>query len=184
MLGNDRFPSPADPFYLLAYPVLAAGLLLLARGRRPRGDRSGPAGQSDRHGRPERAVLGPAGPADGRELPRGLRRRRRRGPGVPLRRHPAAGDADPVPDHPGRLDPSLRLLLAAVALLIAADTASLALDLVTFDSTHAARHRLADLLLLWGAAALHPSMYALSKPARRSRSSSPGPGWRRSRWRS
>ena len=41
VLGNDRFPSPADPFYLLAYPVLAAGLLLLAQGRRRRGDRSG-----------------------------------------------------------------------------------------------------------------------------------------------
>jgi hypothetical protein len=41
VLGNDRFPSPADPFYVLAYPVLAAGLLSLARGRRRWSDRSG-----------------------------------------------------------------------------------------------------------------------------------------------
>ncbi len=40
-LGNDRFPSPADPFYLLAYPLLTAGLLLLAQGRRRWADRSG-----------------------------------------------------------------------------------------------------------------------------------------------
>ena len=33
ILGNDRFPSPADPVYLVGYVVIGASLLMLIRGR-------------------------------------------------------------------------------------------------------------------------------------------------------
>ena len=38
---SSPFPSAADGFYLAAYPILALGLLLLIRGRRPRRDVAG-----------------------------------------------------------------------------------------------------------------------------------------------
>jgi hypothetical protein len=41
VLGNDRFPSPADALYLLAYPLVGVGLYLLIRSRRPRRDLPG-----------------------------------------------------------------------------------------------------------------------------------------------
>jgi|RhiMethySRZTD1v2_1073278.scaffolds.fasta_scaffold10177_6 diguanylate cyclase (GGDEF)-like protein len=41
VLGKDDFPSIADPIYLLAYPVFAAGLFVLIRGRTPGRDRAG-----------------------------------------------------------------------------------------------------------------------------------------------
>jgi len=37
----SNFPSPADGFYLVAYPVLAVGFVLLIRGRRPGADIAG-----------------------------------------------------------------------------------------------------------------------------------------------
>jgi signal transduction histidine kinase len=40
ILGQERFPSVADVFYLAAYPFLMAGLLLLIRSRSPGADRA------------------------------------------------------------------------------------------------------------------------------------------------
>jgi signal transduction histidine kinase len=40
ILGQERFPSLADVFYLAAYPFLMAGLLLLIRARSPGADRA------------------------------------------------------------------------------------------------------------------------------------------------
>ena len=164
VLGNDRFPSPADPFYVLAYPVLAAGLLSLARGRRRWSDRSGVldtmivtvglgvlswvllAGPTAESYQEDSAVAA------------------------------AVALAYPVGDilllamlilfltTPGAWTRSLRLLFAAVVLLIAADTLSLALDLVTFDTSKPLDILWLTSYVVWGAAALHPSMYVLSKP--------------------
>lgn len=39
-LGRDPFPSVADVFYLLGYPLLAAGLYRMARAQNPAGDRT------------------------------------------------------------------------------------------------------------------------------------------------
>jgi diguanylate cyclase (GGDEF)-like protein len=164
VLGNDRFPSPADPFYLLAYPVLTAGLLLLAQGRRRWGDRSG--------------LLDTLIVTVGLGLLSWVLLAR---PTAESYREDSAAAAAvalayPVGDilllamlilfltTPGAWTRSLRLLLAAVALLIAADTASLALDLVTFDSSKPLDILWLTSYVFWGAAALHPSMYALSKP--------------------
>ena len=47
VLHQSPFPSVADGFYLAGYPVLAAGLLILIRGRISGRDRAGHA----RHGR-------------------------------------------------------------------------------------------------------------------------------------
>ena len=41
VLEKDDFPSIADPIYLLAYPLFAAGLFILIRGRTPGRDRAG-----------------------------------------------------------------------------------------------------------------------------------------------
>ena len=164
VLGNDRFPSPADPLYLLAYPVLAAGLLSLARGRRRWSDRSG--------------VLDTLIVTVGLSVLSWVLLAR---PTVESYREDslaaaAVALAYPVGDMlllamvilflttPGAWTRSLRLLFAAVALLIAADTLSLALDLVTWDTSKPLDILWLTSYVLWGAAALHPSMYALSKP--------------------
>jgi diguanylate cyclase (GGDEF)-like protein len=41
VLGREPFPGPAEPFYLAAYPVLAAALFIMIRGRTSGRDRAG-----------------------------------------------------------------------------------------------------------------------------------------------
>jgi hypothetical protein len=161
----DVFPSPADPFYLLAYPVLALGLLLLIRGRRLRGDWSGlldsaivtvglgilswvllaqPTIVSYREKSLAATVVAVAYPAADIVLL------------AILVRFLAT---------PGTWTASLRLLLIAVALLIGADTAASALSLTSFGSTGRLDFLWMLSYVVWGGAALHPSMRALSQPA-------------------
>ena len=66
---------------------------------------------------------------------------------------------------PGTWTASLRLLLTAVALLIGADTAASALSLSSFGSSDGLDFLWMLSYVAWGAAALHPSMHALSQPA-------------------
>jgi diguanylate cyclase len=160
----EVFPSAADAFYLAAYPFLAAGLLVLIWGRRQRGDISG--------------LLDSAIVTAGLGILSWV-----------LLARPTIADsgesflaavvavAYPVGDivllavlvrfltTPGAWTASLWLLLTAAGLQIAADTAASALSLLTFHGTG-----MIDILwmasyVVWGASALHPSMYALSKPA-------------------
>jgi diguanylate cyclase (GGDEF)-like protein len=160
---NQEFPSPADAFYLAAYPILAVGLLLLVRGGRPRRD--------------------VAGALDSAILTAGL--------GLlswVLLAHPTieasqysvsaavVGAAYPVADillvgvlirmatSSGGRTPAFRLLLVAVLLLIAGDSTSAALSLFTDSSTRAYDVIWLASYVAWGAAALHPSMVQLSEP--------------------
>ncbi len=163
VLDVERFPAPADGFYLAAYPLIAAGMLLLIRGRLPRRDLAGFLDSM--------IVTAALGLLSWVLLAR---------PTVDQYQEsvPAAvvGLAYPVCDivmvgivvrllvTPGGRTPALRLLLTAIGLLVVADTAATALELVTYSSTG-----VIDLLwlasyVIWGAAALHPSMYALSQP--------------------
>ena len=65
---------------------------------------------------------------------------------------------------PGTWTASLRLLLTAVTLLIAADTAASAFSLLSSGSSDHLDFLWMLSYVTWGAAALHPSMRALSQP--------------------
>jgi diguanylate cyclase (GGDEF)-like protein len=164
VLGNERFPSPADPFYVLAYPILAAGLLSLARGRRRWSDGSG--------------VLDTLIVTVGLSVLSWVLLAR---PTAESYREDSLAAAAVALAYPvgdilllamlilflttrGAWTISLRLLIAGVGLLIAADTLSLAFDLVTYDTSKPLDILWLSSYIVWGAAALHPSMYALSKP--------------------
>jgi diguanylate cyclase (GGDEF)-like protein len=161
---TERFPGPDDALYLAAYPLLAVGLVLLIRARRPRRDVAGlldsalltialgllswviltrpvieASGQS--HFAAAVSLAYPA--ADILLL------------GVMIRLITTAG---------GRT-PSLRLLLTAVALLITADTTASALGLLTSADSGSVNFLWLMSYVVWGAAALHPSMHSLSEPA-------------------
>lgn len=159
----ERFPAPADAAYLLAYPLLAASLLMLVRGRRPRGDLS--------------SLL------DSAIITVGL--------GIiswVVLAHPLIFESDysagaaavavayPLADIvlislvitfftiPGGRTPSMRLLIGALICLVVADTLGSALGLLTFDATKQFDFLWLVSYVLWGAAALHPSMRWLSAP--------------------
>jgi diguanylate cyclase (GGDEF)-like protein len=159
----STYPSLADAFYLGAYPVLGWALVLLIRRRRSSRDI--------------------AGLLDSAIVTAGL--------GVlswVLLAHPtvlesehsiaasAVGLAYPVADillvgllvrlvtTPGGRTPAFRLLLAAVGSLVLGDSAA---DLVSLVSSGTSAFDFLWLCsyVLWGAAALHPSMRTVSEPA-------------------
>jgi diguanylate cyclase (GGDEF)-like protein len=163
IMGRDRFPSPADPFYLAGYPMVAAGLYLLIRGRRPRRDVAGfldSAVLTVGLGLLSWVLLARPTIANYHESVAAA----------------AVAAAYPVADillfgllirlitTPGGRTASLRLLVVAMVLLIIVDTAASTLDLLTFDSTAAINFLWLASYAAWGAAALTPSMYALSEP--------------------
>jgi diguanylate cyclase (GGDEF)-like protein len=164
VLHVEPFPSPADAFYLAAYPVLVAGLWLLIRRRSAGRDRAG--------------TLDACIVATGLGLPFWL-----------FVMAPIAGDdsaspitrmislAYPAADlimlamvarlmtTAGARTASYRLLVAALVLLLGSD---IAFSLITSFSSYDGGPADAGWLLsyvAWGAAALHPSMRSLSEPA-------------------
>ena len=158
------YPSLADAFYLSAYPVLAVGLLLLIRGRRPKRD--------------------VAGLLDSYTLTAGLAllswvllARPTLGASHYSVAAAAVGVAYPVADillvgmlirlvmTPGGRTTAFRLLLGAVALLIAGDTTSAALGLWTSTTSDSFNVIWLASYIAWGTAALHPSMTRLSEPS-------------------
>lgn len=161
---NDAYPSWADACYLAAYPILAIALLLLIRGRMPRRDVGGLLDSAILAiglailswvmlGRPTIDAAGSSFAAA------------------------AVGIAYPAADiflvgmlirlitTPGGRTPAFRLLMGAVTLLVAGDTTSAALGLWT--STNTAIYDVIWLTsyVVWGTAALHPSMATLSEPS-------------------
>jgi diguanylate cyclase (GGDEF)-like protein len=162
-LGLERFPGPADGFYLLGYPVLGVGLFLLARGRRPRRDVGGALdslivtvaltllswvllarptlNQYDRLSAAAAVAVG-----------------------YPLGDILLVGMLVALLSTPGARTPALRLLLVALALLIAADVGAAALGVMTFASSAPINPVWLASYVVWGAAALHPSMRELSTP--------------------
>jgi diguanylate cyclase (GGDEF)-like protein/PAS domain S-box-containing protein len=164
-----EFPSLGDAIYLMVYPALVAGLLLLVRRRNPRGDR--------------------AGVIDSLILTVGI------GllswvflvaPNIhlsgltPLEK--AVSAAYPLGDilllaaairlavDLGKRAPAFYLLIASIVSLLAVDSAY-TYALLTDAYNHQLSYDVGWIAyyLLWGAAALHPSMRTLEEPALESR---------------
>ncbi|GAA3567270.1 hypothetical protein GCM10022197_24240 [Microlunatus spumicola] len=165
VLGVQTFPTPADPAYLLGYGVVAAGLSLLIRGRDLRRDRASLL---------DSAILTAALGVLGWVL---LARPTIEGySDSPLAAVVAAtypfvdillvGLLIRLVTTPGGRSRSFRLLVTSMALLAVADTLLTALKLMAWGSSDA----LDPLWLLsyatCGAAALDPSMVALTAPSR------------------
>jgi diguanylate cyclase len=164
VLGIDAFPTVSDVFYLLGYPVLTAGLVLLVRDRtRTRRDLgplldsatvtaglcllswvllARPTIESLSHS-PGAAAVAAAYPAMDILLVGALVR---------------------LMSSPGGRSAAFRLLLAALALLIAGDTFSVAFDLFATNTVDVVEYFWLFSYVAWGAAALHPSMRDLSEP--------------------
>ena len=175
LLHGDRDPSAGDAAHLVGYICVAASLLLLAHDRRP----------GDRAGRLESWIVSAAAALVFVELL--IRPSLDAGPGtttgtVVSVAYPAGdvllvlGMARFATAAGGRTRAG-RLLLSAGGLLLLADTISILLGLYSTPD-----HRPGDLLRLlsytaFGAAALHPTMAALSRPTTRKAQSGP------SRWR-
>jgi diguanylate cyclase len=157
----DPYPSVADGFYLAAYPVLAVGLFLLIRGRRPRRDIAGLLDSATLT-----AALGllswvllarPTLDASQYSLSAAVV-----SVAYPIADILLAGFLIRLVMTPGGRTPALRMLLAAVALLIGGDSTSAALSLFTSSSTNAYDVIWLASYVVWGVAALHPSMRSLS----------------------
>ncbi len=160
----DAFPTPADPVYLIGYPVVAAGIWLLIRGRRTREDRAGALDAAILTvslgvlswvllARPTVATFESSHVAAAVAV------------SYPIADIVLAGLLIRLITTPGGRTWSFRLLVTALVLLIAADTASSSLRLLTFDSTEPIDICWLLSYLAWGAAALHPSMVSLTATA-------------------
>ena len=159
----STYPSPADACYLAAYPLLAAGLLGVLRTR---------AGRRDVGALLDSAVL-TAGLA---LLSWVLLARPTLEAAAQSHLAAVVGVAYPVADillvavlirfvtTPGARTPAFRWLLAAVGLLVTADTIYDALSLWTTRDPRSLDALWLASYLAWGAAALHPSMATLSEP--------------------
>jgi diguanylate cyclase len=162
VLGIDEFPTPADPIYLLGYAIVAAGIALLVE----RHHRRDPAGTLDSLilttslavlswvllARPTIATYQDSPAAAALAV------------GYPIADIILAGLLIRLVTTAGGRTRSFRLLVIALILLIAADTASSALQLLTFDDSRPLDYLWLASYLAWGAAALEPSMASLSAP--------------------
>ncbi len=161
--GTDPFPSIADVFFLAAYPALAYGIHLLVRARERRLDRAGlldslivtaglglllyvlvvePTLASDQGSR-WGAIIAVAYPVADVLLIAGV---------VRLVTSTAGNTV------------SVRLLVAALCALIAADAAYAIVDLNDIAGESWLDYAWLASYVLWGAAALHPSVALLSRP--------------------
>ena len=164
VLEIDAFPTPAELFYLLGYPVVAVGIWLLIRGRRTREDKAGAL---------DAAILTVSlGVLSWVLLARPTIVTYLSSPAAaavavsyPIADIVLAGLLIRLITTPGGRTWSFRLLVTALVLLIAADTASSSLRLLTYDSTDPIDIGWLLSYLAWGAAALHPSMVSLSATA-------------------
>ncbi|MGN6302645.1 MAG: putative bifunctional diguanylate cyclase/phosphodiesterase [Angustibacter sp.] len=165
VLHTDAFPTISDAFYLLGYPLLTAGLVLLVRNRGKARRDLGPVLDSltvtaglcllswvllarptiqSLHHSPGAAAVAAAYPAMDILLVGALVR---------------------LVSTPGGRSPAFRMLLMALALLISADTLSVAFDLFTTNTVSVVEYLWLFSYVAWGAAALHPSMTSLSEAA-------------------
>jgi diguanylate cyclase (GGDEF)-like protein len=162
VLHVNASPTVADAFYLAAYPVLAAGLALLARRRGPRRDVAGWL---------DSAIL-----TAGLALPSWVLLAE---PTLGAAQHSTlaalVGLAYPLGDillvgllirlttTPGTRTPAFWWLMTAVGLLIVGDTISDALSLWTTSATTGFDVIWLGGYVAWGAAAVHPSMQSLDE---------------------
>ena len=163
LLGHERFPAPADVVYLIGYPVVGVGLLLLNRER----SRRGLAGRLDSGilaaalglltwvalAQPTLAALDVSTLA-----------------AVVSIAYPVADVVlativiRMVPTPWGRT-PSFWLLTGAVGALLLADVLASAFEQLTWAASDELEFVWMTSYLLWAAAALHPSMAPVSRPA-------------------
>lgn len=164
LLGMDDFPSLADLFYLLGYPVFAVSLAMLVHDRTRSRRELGPLLDSatvtagltllswvllarptieSMEGSIGAAAVAAAYPAMDILLVGGLIR---------------------LVSSPGGRSQAFRYLLAALLLLVSADTMSVAFDLYASNEFAAVDYLWMFSYVAWGAAALHPSMTTLSNP--------------------
>jgi diguanylate cyclase (GGDEF)-like protein/PAS domain S-box-containing protein len=163
---NASFPSPGDALYLMVYPVLMAGLLVLVRRRNPRRD---PAALIDAliltigFGlfswvfliAPNIHLGGLTWLAKGVSI------------AYPLGDVLLLAAAIRLAVDAGKRAPAFYLLSGSIVCLLATDSAY---NLAILKDTYSHTQLIYDLgwisyYLLWGAAALHPSMRALDEPA-------------------
>jgi diguanylate cyclase (GGDEF)-like protein len=160
----EAFPSLADAFYLAGYPTFAVSLALLVKGRSGTRRDPGP-------------LLDSATVTAGLSLLSWVLIAR---PTIESLHHSvgsaAVAAAYPAMDilligalvrlvsAPGGRSPAYRRLLAALVLLIAADTLSAAFDLYSSNQFATVDYLWLFSYAAWGAAALHPSMTRLSDP--------------------
>ena len=161
IMGRDRFPSPADLLYLAGYPLIAAGLYGLIRGRRPRNDIAGFLDSS--------ILTISLGILSWVLLARPILDSYQDSPlaatvavAYPVADILLLGLLVRLVSTPSGRTRSLHLLVSAIVALIVVDTAASALDLLTFESSDAINFLWLLSYALWGVAALTPSMYALS----------------------
>jgi diguanylate cyclase (GGDEF)-like protein len=158
----DSFPTFSDGFYLAGYPLLAVGLGMLVKDRAHSRRDLGPLLDSatvtaglcllswvflarptieSLHHSPGAAAVAAAYPAMDILLVGALVR---------------------LLSTPGGRSPAFRMLLAALVLLITADTLSVAFDLFATNTVSVVEYLWLFSYVAWGAAALHPSMKSLS----------------------
>ncbi len=164
VLHVTAFPTYSDFFYLLGYPVFAVSLAMLARSRSLSGRSLGP-------------LLDSATVTAGLSLLSWVLLAR---PTIEVAGQSTAAAivsaAYPIMDilligalvrlissTDGR-PPAFRYLLGALALLIAADTLSVAFDLFATNTVYSVEYLWLFSYAFWGAAVLHPSMAKLSEP--------------------
>jgi len=165
VLHVTAFPTVSDAFYLLGYPVFAVGLAMLVKGRRRSPRDLGP-------------LLDSVAMTTGLGMMVWVLLAR---PTVEQMHDSGAAAALVAASYPamdilliaalGRMiasprgrAPASRYLMAALALLITADTLSTALDLFTTNTVMPVEPLWLLSYAAWGAAALHPSMTRLSDP--------------------
>jgi diguanylate cyclase (GGDEF)-like protein len=164
IVGEDPFPSMADALYLAGYPFIALGLMLLIRRR---------LGDGDRGGLLDAAILTTAaaimswtflmqpqlGTTDVDSLSLAISL------AYPIADLLLIGVAMGLLTTPGARTASFRILGASLALLLVADQVY---ALQTFEGTYVSGSPLDSVYLvsylLFGAAALHPSMRRLTEP--------------------
>ena len=170
LMGAEvEFPSIGDAIYLTVYPALVAGLLVLVRRRNPQGDRAG--------------VIDSLILSVGIALlswvflvaPNihlsGLTTAREGGVGrLSARRHPAPRRRGPPGGRQREARPGLLPPRRSIVSLLAVDSAY-TYALLTDAYNHQLSYDVGWIAfyLLWGAAALHPSMRTLEEPALESR---------------
>ena len=164
VLHRTSFPSIADPLYLVGYPALAAGLALLVKDRSRVHHDYGP-------------LLDSATVTVGLSLlswmvlarPTLASMHDSFGPAVVSAAYPImdillVGALVRLVSSPGGRSTAFRYLLLALGLLITADTMSVVLGLYASNEFAIADYLWLFSYVAWGAAALHPSMTALSDP--------------------
>ncbi len=161
----SSFPSLVDVFYLGGYPLLAVALALLIRGRRPRRDLAGFLDST--------IVTAGFGVLFWVVLahPTLAAAHYSSAAGIVSIAYPAAdvlllGGLVRLNMTPGARTTSYRLLFTATGLLIAGDTAQSALNLWAAGGTAIYNAIWLASYVVWGSAALHPSMRSLSLPVR------------------